>query len=213
MANVRIKLEQKFSTMNLHHTQEKLLEMLTNNVSTPLSIRQLQDLLDLSSPSLVYHHITQLEKKGYLKRNPSNPADYQVLTTPEEPITFLNLYGSGKCGPDGLLLSGNPISRIPIASSLISFPIDQAFLIKADGDSMEPEIKNDDLVIARKHNSPEEGEIVVCSLNSDVKIKKLRRLSDTEIILESINNKYSPILVKEDMAFRIEGVVRGLIRR
>ena len=95
--------------MNVHTTQAKLLEILTENIESTLTMRELCDMLDLSSPSLVHHHITQLEKKGFLKRNPNNPSDYQIITTPENPVVFINLYGSAKCGPDGTILSGNPI--------------------------------------------------------------------------------------------------------
>lgn len=199
--------------MNLHKTQEKLLELLTNNMDLPLSMRQLREELDLSSPSLVHHHINQLEKKGYLKRNPSNPSDYQILTKAEQPIAFLNLYGQAKCGPEGTLLSGNPVSRIPLPSSLISFSIDQAFLIKAKGDSMEPEIRNEDLVIVKKQKNAENGDIVICSLDDEVRIKKFRQVTDKLYMLESINTKYDPIVIEENMTFNIEGVFRGLIRR
>ncbi len=199
--------------MNLHKTQEKLLGLLTHNIDSPLSMRQLQEELDLSSPSLVHHHINQLEKKGFLKRNPNNSADYQILTTAEEPITFLNLYGSAKCGPEGTVLSGSPISRIPLSSSLISFSVDQAFLVKADGDSMNPEIRNEDLVVAKKQNTAENGEIVVCSLDGEVRIKKFRKVTNEVYMLESINIDYDPIVVEEGMTFNIEGVFKGLIRR
>lgn len=199
--------------MNLHKTQEKLLELLTYNIDSPLSMRQLQEELDLSSPSLVHHHINQLEKKGYLKRNPNNPADYQILTTAEKPIAFLNLYGSAKCGPDGTLLSGNPISRIPLPSSLISFSIEQAFLVKADGDSMEPEIRNEDLVVAKKQNTAESGEIIICSLDGEARIKRFRKITNNVYTLESINSTYDPIVIKKGMNFNIEGVFKGLIRR
>lgn len=199
--------------MNLHKTQEKLLKLLTDNLDSPLSMRELRDKLDLSSPSLVHHHINQLEKKGFLKRNPNNPSDYQILTTPEDPITFLNLYGSAKCGPDGTLLSGNPIARIPLSSSLISFSVDQAFLVKADGDSMVPEIKNEDIVIARKQQTAEDGDIIICSLDGEVRIKKFRKFSEGEYILESININHDPIFAKREMTFKIEGIFKGLIRR
>jgi len=199
--------------MNLHKTQENLLKLLTDNIDSPLSIRDLRAALDLSSPSLVHHHIGQLEKKGFLKRNPSNPSDYQILTSPEEPIAFLNLYGSAKCGPDGTILSGNPIDRIPLPSSLISFSIDQAFLVKAVGESMSPEIKNEDLIIAKKQQIADDGKVVICTLEGEVRIKKFRRISKDLCMLESINPEFDPIFVRKNMTFKIEGVFKGLIRR
>ena len=89
----------------LHPTQKKLLVILKDNLDDPLTIREIQDILNISSTSVVAHHINQLEKKGYLKRNPNNPKDYQVLTdSPEKLITYLNLYGLANCGPKGSIL-------------------------------------------------------------------------------------------------------------
>jgi repressor LexA len=62
----------------LHPVQEKLIRLLRNNITDPLTVRELQERLSISSPSVVHHHIQQLEKKGYLRRNPSNPKDYQI---------------------------------------------------------------------------------------------------------------------------------------
>ncbi|MFA6281640.1 MAG: HTH domain-containing protein, partial [Candidatus Omnitrophota bacterium] len=107
----------------LHHTQKKLLELLKQNITEPLTIRELQSALDISSTSIVHHHMEQLEKKGYLRRNPSNPKDYQILAdSPEKTITYINLYGLAQCGPKGSILDGIPVDRIPIASKILGFP-------------------------------------------------------------------------------------------
>ncbi len=195
----------------LHPTQEKLLEHLKNNMDDPLTIRKLQELLDVSSPSVVTHHIKQLEKKGYLKRNPHNPKDYQILTEPEKPVVYLNLYGMAYCGPEGSLLDGDPKNRIPIASRFLSFPAAEAFLVEAKGDSMKPRIREGDFVIAQKTNTANNGETVVCVHKEEVLIKQFF-LQEEQIILYSENHaKYPPILAKEN-DFKIEGVVRGAIQ-
>jgi repressor LexA len=190
----------------LHRTQKQLLELLKNNMEDPLTIRELQDLLEVSSPSVVSHHIRQLEKKGYLKRNPHNPKDYQILTEPEKPIVYLNLYGLAHCGPEGSLLDGNPKDRIPIASRLVSFPAVEAFLVEAKGDSMEPRIKEGDLVIAKKTQVPNNGDSVVCVYKKDAIYQM-----DDHIILQSENNNYSPIVAGKDEV-SVEGVVKGSIQ-
>lgn len=196
---------------NLHPTQSKLLELLEANIDDPLTIRELQDQLNLSSPSLVAHHIQQLEKKGYLKRNPSNPQDYQLLQTPERPIVRLNLYGLAQCGPNGSLLDGMVLDRIPIATKLLNFKSDDAFLVRARGDSMEPLIKEGDLVIVRKTSTADDGKVVVCVNDGQALIKKLH-YSNGETLLESLNNQFRPFIANKD-DFRIEGEVRGVIAR
>ncbi len=194
----------------LHEKQEKLLEILKKNFGNPLTIRDLQALLEVSSTSVVYHHLTQLEKKGYLKRNPYNPQDFQVIADePEKKVMFLNLYGQGGCNPKGSILDDKPVDRIAISSRMISFPVDQAFLLRAKGDSMAPKINEGDLVVVQKTNSGNSGEIVVCVNNSEVLIKKII-YEGKQIILESLNSSYSPFLANLE-GFRIEGKVRGII--
>jgi len=195
--------------MKLHDIQIKLLKILTDNQDTPLTIRELQEILSVSSTSLVHHHIKKLEEKGYLKRNPNNPRDYQILLDPELPVTYVNMYGMAKCGPDGTMLSGNPIDKIPMYSKMLHFPADEAFMVKATGDSMEPKIHDGDIVIARKQNVANDGQIVICSLDSSVMIKRFS--ANNNVILESLNNKYFPIMVDKDQQFVIEGVMKGLI--
>jgi len=194
---------------NLHPIQKKLLKLLVKNTDEPLTIREMQSFLNLSSTSVVAHHLRQLEKKGYLKRNPYNPRDYQILKdAPEKQITYLNLYGLAHCGPNGSVLDGNPIDRLPISTRLLSFSSAEGFMVKAKGDSMEPKINEGDFVIARKIDDADNGSVVVCVNNGEALIKKIKKEKDG-VILISLNSKYQPFLSSDD--FRIEGEVKGVI--
>jgi len=192
--------------------QIQLLQILKDNQDAPLTIWELEEILGLSSTSLVLHLIKKLEEKGHLKRNSNNPQDYQILLDIELPVTYINMYGMAKCGPDGTLLSGNPIAKIPY-SKMLHFPAEEAFMVKATGNSMEPRIHDGDIVIARKQNVADKGQIVICSLDSSVMIKRfVGNFSDkNNVLLESLNNKYFPIIVDEEQQFTIEGVMKGLI--
>ena len=192
---------------NLHPAQQRLLKLLKDNIDDPLTIREMQEELGVSSTSLVHHHIQQLEKKGYLRRNPLNPQDYHILAdAPDRKITYLNMYGRAHCGPRGLVLDGNPVERVPIASRMLGFPSNEAFMVRAKGDSMSPKINDKDLVIARRANDAEDGSIVVCVNNGEALIKKIQK--GQQIILISLNPKFPSFVASED--FRIEGVVRGI---
>ncbi len=195
--------------MKIHPTQARLLQLLTDNITSPLTIRELQEELDLSTPSLVHHHIQQLEKKGYLRRNPSNPQDYQVLTdSPEKKIAYINMYGMAQCGPNGSILTGDPIERVPLSTQLIGFQSDDAFMVKARGNSMSPKITEGDLVIAKKANDAPSGALVVCVNNGEALIKKIQKQSD-KVILVSLNTSYDPFIASDD--FKIEGIVKGIL--
>lgn len=195
----------------LHDTQVKLLELLADHVENPLTVRELQEALGVSSTSIIAHHIAQLEKKGYLKRDPYNPQNYQVLSSPERSVSYLNLYGLAQCGPGGSVLEGSPIDRIAISSKILGYPAEQAFMVKARGKSMEPQIHEGDLVIARKTSVIEEGRPMVCVNDGEALIKvPLRdRNNPSTIILQSYNSHYPAFVASGD--FRVEGVVTGSI--
>jgi repressor LexA len=192
----------------LHPLQKKLLVLLANNTDMLLTIREMQDELGASSTSVVAHHLNQLEKKGYLKRNPYNPRDFQILKGPEKQVVYLNLYGLVHCGPNGTILDDNPIERIPISTRLLSFPAVEGFLVKAKGDSMAPKINEGDLVIVRNISDVDSGRVVVCVNNGEAIIKKIQKEKQGNILI-SLNSKYPPFLAAED--FRVVGEVRGVI--
>lgn len=199
----------------LHPAQQKLLDILKDNVDEPLTIRAIQDLLGASSPSVVHHHVTQLEKKGFLRRNPSNPSDYQILAeSPDSYTAYLNIYGMAQCGPNGSVFDGDPVDRIKISSKALGFPAGEAFIVKARGKSMLPKIKPGDLVIAKRSSTINSGEIAVCVNDGGVIIKKVQIIEDNDgnksYNLISLNDEEFPAFIAgED--FKVEGVVRGVL--
>lgn len=193
----------------LHPTQQKLIDILRETIDTPLTMVELMEELGVSSTSVVHHHITQLERKNYLKRNPSNSRDYVILKDPERPITYLNQYGLAECGPEGSILEGNPVDRIPLASKMLKFPVERAFIVIAKGNSMEPKISPGDYVVAERTLEAKQGEIVVCINDEKAIIKRFLKEKE-EIFLESLNLNFPKFRASPD--FRIEGVVRGVIK-
>ena len=193
----------------LHPTQKKLIEFLRENIDLPLTMVELMEELRVSSTSVVHHHIVQLERKGHLKRNPSNPRDYVILKDPARPITYVNQYGLAECGPDGSILDGNPIDRIPIATKLLKFPVELAFIVVAKGHSMESKISPGDFVIAEKGSVAKDGEIVVCINEEKAIIKRISLIND-RVLLDSVNPEFQSFPASSD--FRIEGIVRNIIK-
>jgi len=193
----------------IHPIQEQLIKLLTKNRANPLTIRELQEELGLSSTSVVAHHIKQLEKKGLLKRNPSNTKDYIVVEEEDSVrITYLNVYGVAQCGPKGSILDNEPIDKVAISSELVRFPMAEMFLIKAKGDSMNPKISNGDIVFVRRAKAADDGDVVLCINDGEGLIKKFSKHKD-QVILSSLNDKYPSFVSAPD--FRIEGVIKGVL--
>jgi len=77
-----------------------------------------------------------------------------------------------------------------------------------DGDSMEPNIHDDDLVLVQEVPMLDNGEIGIFSLNDEVFCKKFQYNEFTkEIILKSLNPKYKPKEITSEDDFRIVGRV------
>lgn len=85
------------------------------------------------------------------------------------------------------------------------------FGLKIDGDSMEPKFSRGDVVIVRKQDDAESGDIVIAMVNgNDATCKRLKKYQDG-IALLSTNPAYAPMYFTEDetkkMPVRIIGKV------
>ncbi len=195
----------------LHPKQEKLLEILKSHIADPLTMEELAEQLNVSAKSVVFHHIKQLEKKGFLKRNPANPRDYMILKDPEKNVIYLKMYGMAKCGPAGTILDGQPTRIVPVDPSMIYFPACKGFMVEAKGDSMESLISPKDWLIVEQSHQPKNKDVVVCVNNGEVLVKRFTK-DGTNIILQSENPHYTPI-VADKTSFHVEGIVRSIIKR
>ena len=175
-----------------------------------MSIRDIGRIINENSPGVVYHHIQQLERKGFLKRNLGNSKDYKLLDVPDRLIVFLNKYGNAQCGPEGFFLDDNVIEKIPISSNLLKFPAFEAFIVEAKGDSMYPKINQGDIVIGRKQNYASQNDIIVCAYEEKVLIKKFNIIG-IQVFLSSENIKYANIPITEQDDFKIIGVVKNIL--
>lgn len=80
------------------------------------------------------------------------------------------------------------------------------FGVRLAGDSMEPEYHDGDIVWVMQEQTLNSGEIGVFLYDGDVYCKVID-LSEGQVKLKSLNNKYSPITVNENDNFRIFGKV------
>lgn len=85
------------------------------------------------------------------------------------------------------------------------------FLMKASGDSMrDAGILDKDLLVVDRAAKPENGSIVVASLNGEYTVKRLR-IAGRRMFLEAANPDFPSIEISEDADLVIFGVVRHAI--
>lgn len=129
------------------------------------------------------------------------------------PVISVPLLGTVKAGYD-YLAEENWIGTIDIKKQLAD--TGEFFALKIHGDSMFPVLIEDDIVIVRKQNDFETGDIVVALINGDEATVKKGKKSDNSILLQPLNTNYEPLIfTKEEMEtipVKIIGIVKKLDR-
>ncbi|MCK4841181.1 MAG: translesion error-prone DNA polymerase V autoproteolytic subunit [Methylococcales bacterium] len=85
------------------------------------------------------------------------------------------------------------------------------FFVRASGESMlGAGIHSNDILVVDRSIDPVIGKIVICALNGELTVKRLKSMGD-EIVLGAENPAYSDIIVKEGTDLMIWGVVTNVI--
>lgn len=194
----------------LTEKQKKILEFLINHIRRngyPPSIRDVANKFDMSSKG-AYDHIRAIEKKGYIKRDPSKPRAIEVPGLMPILSDIVEVPVLGKVSAGEPLFAQENIERTLILPRDI-VKSDNAFALRVKGDSMiEAGIFENDFVIVRQQKHAEQGDIVVVLIGEEATVKRFYK-EDDHIRLQPENPSMSPIIVKEA---QILGKVIGLFR-
>ena len=83
--------------------------------------------------------------------------------------------------------------------------------MRVEGDSMQDAgIYDGNLLVVDKSLQPQDGDIVVCFLEGEFTLKRIR-IQEDKITLLPANTRYKPIEVNPDDEFTVWGVVRSSI--
>jgi|TARA_Y100000813_G_C23987827_1_gene269727 repressor LexA len=194
--------------------QKKLLDFLVdyyneNNVYPTFD--EMRDFLKIKSKSGIHKLLSSLEEKGYVNRLPHKARALSInssVNENEKNLPFL-----------GRIAAGNPIEAITGSFEQISVPNylinnkDEHFTLEVTGDSMvDAGIFDGDIVIIRKTEAANSGDIVVALIDqNEVTLKRFRSFKNS-IALEPANKNYKIRLFGEDRV-KIQGKLVGLIRK
>ena len=131
-----------------------------------------------------------------------------------ENMVKIPILGTVKAGYD-YLAEENIIGTIKVNMDLVKDG-SEYFALKVKGDSMQPILYEDDVVIIKRQNDCEDGQIAVVLINGEEgTIKKVKK-SSNGIWLQPFNNNYEPLVFTndeiEDIPVKIIGVVKQLQR-
>lgn len=129
------------------------------------------------------------------------------------PVVSIPLLGTVKAGYN-YLAEENWIGNVDIDKKLADSG--EFFALNVKGDSMSPVLIEGDIVVVKKQDDFENGDIVVALINGDEATIKKAKKSDSSILLQPFNNNYEPLIFTyeemKSIPVKIIGTVKQLKR-
>ena len=177
----------------------------------PPSVREIGQALGLTSSSTVHSHLSALEKKGYLRRDPSKPRALEILKderdVPAKKVVSLPVIGQVTAGLP-ILAQQNIEDYFPLPQEFVRS--DECFILKVRGDSMvDAGIFDGDMLVVRRQQTAKDRDIVVARMEDEATVKRFFR-EDGRIRLQPENASMEPIITRDVV---IEGVALAVIHR
>ena len=203
--------------MDLTKRQQEIFEFIkrySENNGYPPTVRDIGKAVGLASSSTVHAHLSNLEKLGLLRRDPTKPRAMELLDR-----AAAGVRGFVKPGLPlvGQVAAGAPLLAEENVEDYIATPSvaggdDGEYLLRIKGQSMKNAgIIDGDLVVVRPQETASDGEIIVALLEEEATVKRFFREGD-HIRLQPENETMDPILVTDETNVRILGRVVGLMR-
>lgn len=169
------------------------------------SFRQIMHALNLGSLATVQRYVKALEKEGKINlTNIGNIAPLPQLQKGES--TIAPLVGDIACGEPNFA-EENIEESFALPRAL--FGNGELFLLHTFGDSMEDiGIKKGDLIVVRRQNHADDGQIVVALVDGNATLKRYLRRNG-KIVLHPENKKMLDIIVSQ---CDIQGVLVSCIK-
>lgn len=221
--------------------QKKILETIQRSIGKngyPPSMREIGDTVGLKSLSSVTHQLSQLEKLGYLRRDPRRPRAMEILlplqladengkqddssakdanATEEAKIIELSSSADTTMVPlVGRIAAGGPILADQSVEDVFALPRQlvghgELFMLRVSGDSMvDAAICDGDWVVVRRQQTANNGDIVAALLDEEATVKTFRQRDGHTWLLPQ-NSRYEPILGDAATVMgRVVSVMRSL---
>lgn len=190
--------------------QRKVLEVIRESVERrgyPPTVREIGVAVGLTSTSSVSHQLMTLQKKGFLRRDPSRPravdvrlpgdaaaADRAVDEAAERAAHPQPAYVPvlGRIAAGGPILAEQAVEDVfPLPRELVGSGT--LFLLRVVGDSMiESAIADGDWVVVRQQPAAENGDIVAAMIDGEATVKTYKRHGGHVWLMPS-NANYAPI--------------------
>jgi repressor LexA len=176
------------------------------------SFEEIARKFNYNSLATVHEHLSNLERKGYIKRSYNESRAIEILPSDVFPKAIeLPLLGTVAAGMPIEAVHTHETMSVP--DSFISRG-GSHYVLRVRGNSMiDEQIRDGDFVIINERRGVDNGETVIALINNDAAtVKKFYRERDGRIRLQPANETMLPIYVHEDDV-TIQGVVVGVLRK
>jgi repressor LexA len=201
--------------MSLTKRQREILTYLANYSEEhgyAPSFEEIATQFNYNSLATVHEHLTNLERKNYIKRAYNESRGIELVPSDVLPRAMsLPLLGT--------VAAGLPIEAVQLPET-IGVPEDLVrrsgnhYVLRVRGNSMiDEQIRDGDFVIVNEKSTADNGEMVIALIDgTSATVKKFYREKDGRIRLQPANETMNPIYVHEN-EISIQGIVVGVLRR
>lgn len=181
------------------------------------SVRDICKALDLKSTSTVHGYLVRLQKKGLIQKASLKSRAITVVgeETKDDDKSFYTSKEMVDVPIVGKVTAGMPILAVENIEDSFPLPIDfvgnsETFMLRVRGDSMiEAGILSGDLVLVKKQNTAENGDMVVALIEDEATVKTFYK-EKNHIRLQPQNSFMQPIIVP---TCTVLGKVAGVFRK
>ena len=193
--------------------QAQILEYIKDQIMEkgyPPAVREICEAVHLKSTSSVHSHLATLEKRGYIRRDPTKPRaieicddNFQMLRTETASLPVVGRVAAG----EPILAEQNIESYFPVPAEYV--PRGESFVLKVHGTSMiNAGIMDGDYIFVNSCRNAENGEIIVALIDDSATVKRFYK-EDGYIRLQPETDEMEPISVED---CQIRGQVFGVYR-
>jgi repressor LexA len=198
--------------LNLTKRQKEIFEFIkrySDSHGYPPTVRDIGKAIGLTSSSTVHAHLSNLEKVGLLRRDPSKPRALEVLVDKAKQVV----------SPSGLPLVGQVAAGQPVLAEeniedYVEVPPIAGgergeFVLRVKGDSMrDAGILEGDHVVVHRQATATDGDIVVALVGEEATVKRFFKEQD-HVRLQPENPAMEPIRTRDaSVVGRVVGVCR-----
>lgn len=206
----------------MHTIQEKLLKVIDGTNIGGLTLRQTGELIGEKLPQKVKHHLSQLERKGFIRIDKKNKKIQRISNKADTDNIFISIpiVGAANCGPAAIFADQNIEGYLKISKRLVPNK-KSIFALRAEGNSLNKaniagkNVESGDYVIVDSNNAlPHDGDYVVSIIDGMANIKKYRldKNHSRIALLSESTQDYSPIFIHKNDDFKINGKVVEVVK-